>query len=229
MMQHDARRGGENGSPDCSFKGISLFLCALPFQAPKLAKIKVRTTLSVKESSHFFRATLTKIHQIKINHTCIWTQISIITPYQAHLKHTGCLESNVIDFNVAFSEHRSEGVISFFWRSVYTIYVTHVKCSPHWVCLRWESPLGVQPPISSNMTQPRFSGVWLGLSWAPHFQPISNTLIVALQRTLYNIKALFNSVFTLKNLSCMALHDISVFGIGVKNEALKKFVLQEHH
>ena len=36
-----------------------------------------------KETYHFFRATLTKIQTIKMNH--IWTQISYNTPYQAHL------------------------------------------------------------------------------------------------------------------------------------------------
>ena len=42
-------------------------------------------TLSIKRNSyHFFRATLTKIHNIKINY--IWTQISYCSPYEAHLK-----------------------------------------------------------------------------------------------------------------------------------------------
>ena len=41
------------------------------------------------------------------------------------------------------------------------------------------------------------------------------------------LKALFNNVFTFKNLSCMTLHAISVF--DVLNEALKKFVFQKHH
>ena len=38
-----------------------------------------------KETYHFFRATLTKIHHIKINH--IWTQISYNSPREAHLKN----------------------------------------------------------------------------------------------------------------------------------------------
>ena len=38
-----------------------------------------------KETYHFFRATLTKIHYIKINH--IETQISYSSPYEAHLKN----------------------------------------------------------------------------------------------------------------------------------------------
>ena len=37
-----------------------------------------------KETSHFFRVTLTKIHNIKMNH--IWTQISYSSPHEAHLK-----------------------------------------------------------------------------------------------------------------------------------------------
>ena len=41
------------------------------------------TTLSVKKTHHFFRATLTKIRHIKTNHIC--TQISFNIPYQAHL------------------------------------------------------------------------------------------------------------------------------------------------
>ena len=41
-------------------------------------------TLRVKETYHFFRATLTKIHCIKINH--IWIQISYSYHYEAHLK-----------------------------------------------------------------------------------------------------------------------------------------------
>ena len=35
-----------------------------------------------KETYHFFRATVTKIHPIKIYH--IWTLISYYTPYEAH-------------------------------------------------------------------------------------------------------------------------------------------------
>ena len=42
-----------------------------------------------KETDHFFRATLTKIRSIKINHN--WAQISYSTPYQAHLKRKVCL------------------------------------------------------------------------------------------------------------------------------------------
>ena len=38
-----------------------------------------------KETYHFFRATLTKIHRININH--IWTQISYSFPHEAHLKN----------------------------------------------------------------------------------------------------------------------------------------------
>ena len=39
-----------------------------------------------KETYHFFKATLTKIHRIKINH--IWTQISYYSsPHEAHLKN----------------------------------------------------------------------------------------------------------------------------------------------
>ena len=38
-----------------------------------------------KETYHFFRATLTKIHFIKINH--IKAQISYDSPYEAHLKN----------------------------------------------------------------------------------------------------------------------------------------------
>ena len=42
---------------------------------------------------------------------------------------------------------------------------------------------------------------------------------------LGKLKALFNNVFTLKNLSCMSLHAISVL-IRCKNEALKKLHLK---
>ena len=38
-----------------------------------------------KETYHFFRAMLTKIHRIKMNH--IWTQISYGSPHDAHLKN----------------------------------------------------------------------------------------------------------------------------------------------
>ena len=38
-----------------------------------------------KETYHFFRATITKIHFIKINH--IWTQISYCSPNESHLKN----------------------------------------------------------------------------------------------------------------------------------------------
>ena len=38
-----------------------------------------------KETYHFFIATPTKIHHIKINH--IWTLISYSTPYETHLKY----------------------------------------------------------------------------------------------------------------------------------------------
>ena len=42
-----------------------------------------------KKTYHFFRATLTKIYSIKINH--IWTQISYSFPHEAHLKTSnGC-------------------------------------------------------------------------------------------------------------------------------------------
>ena len=57
----------------------------------KIKKIKNHiqylNTLSVKRN--FFRATLTKILRIKINH--IWTQISYSSPHQAHLRTKGCL------------------------------------------------------------------------------------------------------------------------------------------
>ena len=46
--------------------------------------ITVELHWASKETYHFFRATLTKIHCIKINH--IWTQISYSYPYLAHLK-----------------------------------------------------------------------------------------------------------------------------------------------
>ena len=42
-------------------------------------------------------------------------------------------------------------------------------------------------------------------------------------RATYSLKALFNNVSALKNLSCMVLHAIGVFD---KNEALKKIALQ---
>ena len=44
-----------------------------------------------KETYHFFRAMLTKIHGIKINH--IWTQISYSSPHEAHPKFKGLLLS----------------------------------------------------------------------------------------------------------------------------------------
>ena len=43
------------------------------------------STLNVKKTHHFFRATITKIHCIKINN--IWTQISYSSPHEAHLKN----------------------------------------------------------------------------------------------------------------------------------------------
>ena len=42
------------------------------------------STLNVKRTYLFFRATLTKIYLIKMNH--IWTQISYSSPHEAHLE-----------------------------------------------------------------------------------------------------------------------------------------------
>ena len=42
----------------------------------------MHTECPKKKTYHFFRATLTKIHNINI-----WTQISFSTPYEAHLKN----------------------------------------------------------------------------------------------------------------------------------------------
>ena len=51
----------------------------------RVIKQKWQTTLSVNFFYHFFRATLTKIHRIKINH--IWTQIIYSSPHEAHLRN----------------------------------------------------------------------------------------------------------------------------------------------
>ena len=61
-----------------------------------------------KETYHFFRVTLTKIHLIKMNH--IWTQISFSFPHEAHLKNQRVAfvkkEKNVVKL-LFFKHHRN--------------------------------------------------------------------------------------------------------------------------
>ena len=56
---------------------ICLFVCLISTERQK--------------KHHFFRATLTKFHLIKLNH--IWTQRSFNTRYQAHLTYNTAIES----------------------------------------------------------------------------------------------------------------------------------------
>ena len=106
-------------------------------------EVEYNTHWATKETYPFLRTTFTKNQSIKINHIC--TQISFTIPYQKYLQHKGLLESKgenarwnrkrsyfknhtellalscqqfATDKAVVFSERRSEGVISFFWRSV---------------------------------------------------------------------------------------------------------------
>ena len=57
------------------------FLCL----SPSLSSSISQSTLTSEETYHFFRATLTKIHHIKINQN--FTLISHSTPYESHLKN----------------------------------------------------------------------------------------------------------------------------------------------
>ena len=126
---------------------------------------------------------------------------------------------NMIDFVVVdFSERRSEEVISFFWRSVYigdldmALHILHEKHKYQItlsLCLIsiWQ-PRSV---ASGNLLNSERKG--------------GNKICLYLD---VEFKALFNNVFTLKNLSCMSLHAISVLD-KVNKWSPQKITPQKHH